>query len=463
MQIWHNCSESEIEAMGLGVFSRCRKSKDHPSFVDICRTVICSSLTQESVKKKKMLQLKDLPEHMRHEQVLRWVRAVAKRTVRLFVSHTSTERPNNAMYGAAAGTKASRSGTGHARPVDTTKPDQSDLDPKTMFVIYTACHVVFDQTEVDQTSVHFFFEDQEDRSGVIKAKAVKLLVVDRENDLCGFVCEVKEEKLADEIHRQWRENTYDVEKMLQSVTESFAFSVSHPHSLSQKFSAGQIKSTNKRDFGGNMLMYLTHSCCDLAGIEVKKVMYFYFSDLLNKERDDRWSEDFLSYLSSHRGELTSHLVGQVLIETPTRQERNLMAESYIKLTGRCEEMEEEDFRKQVRGQTTVSGAEEERLRWIIRGNIYDSLPYEMWRSSKFLELKRSMYDAIEAKVTETLGHKVLLTEFTTSPRYSVPTCAGSSGAGIYGVLVTDAGKKIFTACHSAGSDKYNIGGPGGFF
>lgn len=463
MQVWHDCSEADIEGLSLGVFSRCKKAKHHSNFVDMSRSVECSSLTQEKVwKKTHVLGLEDLPGHMRHPEILRWVRRVAKHTVRISVCHTSADRPADAVYGVAAGTRASRSGTGCARPVDTTDSLLSDFDTKTTFLVTTAGHVVYDQQEVDNTWVHFFFEDQDDRSGIIVAKAVKMVSVDRERDWCQFVCKVDDEKLGDDIRQQWRENIFDHEEMMRCVTSSFAFTVSHPHSLSQKFSDGVVTLTNKRDFGRYYLKLLTHSCCDLAGIEVKKVLFAYFTDILNKDRDDFWSQDFISFLTNYRQHLTDHLVSQGLIQAATWQEMDLMSKLYKRLNERCKDKVENELRKQTTGQT-VSETDKERMRRIITYTIYDSLPCVMWRSSQFIKLKRSVYRAIEGKVRETVGHKLQLTDVTISPRYSVATCAGSSGAAIHGVLVSDDGeKRSFAACHHGGGDKYNVGGAGVF-
>ena len=463
MQVWHGVSEADIEnGLGFDVFSRCPKSKHHPAFIDMSRSVECSSLTQEKVwKKTHVLELEDLPGNMQHPEILRWVRSAAKHTVRIYVSHTSADRPDNAVYGLTGAARYARTGTGSAWPVDTTDATESDLDPTTMFRITTAGHVVYDQQEVENTWVHFFAEDQDDRSGVIVAKGVKMMGFLRDADGCMFVCQVDNEKQGDVIRQQWMKNTCDKEKMLKAVTSSFAFTVSHPHSLSQKFSAGAITTTNIQDFGGDNLKLLTHCCCDLGGIGMKKVLFSYFMFFLNKDRGDFWTEDFLSFLTNHRQDLTHHLVKEGLMETATWQEMMLMKEMHDQLCDRCDEMDEEELRKQTTGRT-VTEAEKKRMGLIIRVNIVHSLPCVMWPSSEFRKLKKSIYRAIYRKVRETVGHKIQLTKATSSPRYSVATCAGSSGARIRGVVVSGRGRRIFTAIHHAGGDTYNVGGLGGF-
>ena len=71
MQIFYS-DESDIEALTLDAFQRCKKIKDHHKFVDIDK-----------------LSLADLPDHVRHPAVLSWVRFSAKYTVRILVSHPS--------------------------------------------------------------------------------------------------------------------------------------------------------------------------------------------------------------------------------------------------------------------------------------------------------------------------------------------------------------------------------------
>ena len=117
---------------------------------------------------------------------------------------------------------------------------------------------------------------------------------------------------------------------------------------------------------------------------------------------------------------------------------------------------------QTPGGQAGSGVEEERLRRIIRANIWDNLPHDMAKSSKFLKLKKAVFNEIDSRVRETVGHQIRLTEYNPSPRYSVPTCAGSSGTGIQAVLVRSGEKRRFYAIHSAGSCRYNIGGVGGY-
>ena len=50
-----------------------------------------------------------------------------------------------------------------------------------------------------------------------------------------------------------------------------------------------------------------HSCCDQAGIDVKKAMYVYFTMVLNKDVGAMWTEEFLGYLTSDRQKLVDHL------------------------------------------------------------------------------------------------------------------------------------------------------------
>ena len=95
------------------------------------------------------------------------------------------------------------------------------------------------------------------------------------------------------------------------------FEISPAHAAYVVFNQAEVDKTwviffnEKEDdepMGGTSKAVKIHSCCDLAGIDVKKAMYVYFTMVLNKDVGAMRTEEFLGYLTSDRQKLVDHLV-----------------------------------------------------------------------------------------------------------------------------------------------------------
>ena len=216
------CQETEMEGKSLRLYERCAKRNFHQKFIKV----------HEFTKSR-------LPLHVRDSGMFEFITYQAKHTVRLIVAKQSVLRPEKCRTGKGATTN----GTGRAMALDMSLPrnveDCAGFDPKRVFQVTTARHVVYNEEEVLDTVVRFFHESDEDRRGEVKAKGVKLIAAHRDWDYCSFLCEVASVDDADKIRTEWRQ--YDDVRDPRGLDGNFAFTVSHPHGLAQRVSVGEIE------------------------------------------------------------------------------------------------------------------------------------------------------------------------------------------------------------------------------
>ncbi|XP_055895507.1 uncharacterized protein LOC106076177 [Biomphalaria glabrata] len=127
------------------------------------------------------------------DPVLRFIKHIGERTVKLQISHLSSGRPNYKNDGPNGGR---RYGTGFVQKLaslDTVI--NSNLPQKaSYFLICTANHVIFDDSESKATKVTFFYEGVYEH-GVKIAKGVKVIEADWERDYAVVLCCTSDEEL----------------------------------------------------------------------------------------------------------------------------------------------------------------------------------------------------------------------------------------------------------------------------
>jgi len=153
-------------------YKRCNKSHDHGKFFVL-----------------KNLQITDVPVSARFPGVLDYIRYESYKTVRLVTEYTAVDRPAWHGFTTLRGTTYSRTGTGSV-VVPQSRQIVPGYTPGTTFFIQTAAHVVFNDQEAKATKVWFFFTDDQDMSGVIYAKGLRLIAGEVDGDWSIFICQV---------------------------------------------------------------------------------------------------------------------------------------------------------------------------------------------------------------------------------------------------------------------------------
>ena len=193
----------------------------------------------------KELSLDRLPKEARHPWALDYVKHAASRTVKLITTWTSPGRPDaKAWMPGSRGTHVTPRGTGFLYDVDKT--------PSDMFKISTAAHQCFDQSEVENTRV-LFFDDDEAQTGVVEARGLEVVYVDVDTDRCHFTCRVA----SLEEGRRLRQGFLPQPPGLPPVGFDLAFLVHHPHGISKHVSFGHITDAVRQDhLNSNQAMHL---------------------------------------------------------------------------------------------------------------------------------------------------------------------------------------------------------------
>ena len=432
-----SCQESDMEAKSFKLYERCAKRCFHAKFIPVLE------MTESR-----------LPLHVRDSGMFDDIRFQAKHTVRLIVSKQSVLRPDKYR----TGKNATTSGTGWADALDMSNPRQVELcagfNPKRVFVVQTARHVVYCEEEVLETWVRFFYDNDKDRRGEVKARGVKLLLANRDGDYCVFLCEVARLHEADKICAEWRK--YDDVRIPRGLTGKFAFTVSHPHGLAQRVSVGEIEVTQREDVGSRGLKLLTHSCGDKLGLEPGKVMFFYIVVYLSEDRQDRWPDDLWPFLSVHKQEVVSHLINKRVIVRPTLEEGQAMVGEFNKLGSHCREVSDKKFTEKYH-QATLRPIDEKYGKRDMLYDVIDELPHKMKNSPEFQQLEISLLKEIRSKYKNSnFAKNKDLSSWNKHVQYNVTTCPGSSGAWVHGFEFSGRDMRYFHAIHHGGKGECNV-------
>lgn len=303
------------------------------------------------------------------------------------------------------------------------------------------------------TWVRFFHEDDDNRSGEVKAKGIKLVAADRERDYCSFLCEVVNLSEAEKIHAEW--NNYPDDINSSELRSSFAFTVSHPHGLAQRVSFGEIQATENRDVGGPVLKLLAHSCGDILGMKAEKVLFLYIEVICSEEWQDWWDRDLRAFLSKHRAEVVGHLLQSCVIIIPTEQETNIMHDKYDKLVNHCRSERDKTFKERF-SVANFRPIDEKYEKLDIWCDVINELPHIIKYSSEFKHLEKSLIQEITNTYKKVYPGLEDLTEWSKHVQYNVTTCPGSSGAWVDGFQLCGSKVKYTAAVHHGGKGECNI-------
>ena len=133
-------------------YSHCKKSEGHKEFTMV-----------------KDLTLADLPDEMKHPDWLELIHFEARKTVKLTVSCTSPNRVMSEKCSKSSGAKGFRRGTGSVECLEAKDIQSNEFtdifgkinveEAESCFIVITAKHVAYDQAEVQNTIVTFFFKE----------------------------------------------------------------------------------------------------------------------------------------------------------------------------------------------------------------------------------------------------------------------------------------------------------------
>ncbi|XP_059153074.1 uncharacterized protein LOC131938867 [Physella acuta] len=223
-------------------------------------------------------------------------KAIADLTVRIAVKFTSPDRPDFApgsedpypCYN-TRGQNSLRTGTGRVcqvtkytegmyghRTCPCPECDHSDTPSKVWWEVgvWTATHVVFDESEARQSSCRLWFDD--DKSPVVKICGWKVGGSYIDRDWCRFYCVTHDVDVADKLEemvRQFnvlRDKVSDKYKSRGDV-DKLTIIVSHPHGCSKQVSVGHWVDRQVVRQDGTRYTYTTSTCPGSSGAVVYRL------------------------------------------------------------------------------------------------------------------------------------------------------------------------------------------------
>ncbi|XP_035826560.1 uncharacterized protein LOC106012242 [Aplysia californica] len=448
-------------------FRRCLKNPGHKDFVPI-----------------KELRQEHLPRGCSSVATLKWLKSWAHSVVRLSVRYVSKDRPKNFALPSSKGTKRLAHGTGVAFPQqsDAAHPSTTQ-EPRTLLKIVTAAHVVFDMDEVKHTTVEFFFDDDSDRSGVVRGKGVDLYYSLPEEDICVFFCELDKPGELPAVLEKLDQTYY-----APDIFEDVSFCISHPHGCAKRVSFGglnELKATHfepKPPYGSGIVVDVCGTA--LFHFDEKKFFYYFILDVEMKRL-----VNLLPKLCGFTSKVLIDLETKGLVTSPSEEElkemRDKLSENIGILTGEQSNLnsdfdqisDDEDsscYKDGGKGEPDNDSHKEEEKEEEEEGE--DDCECPEWAAlSEEEKLKRVKelfpcelddYDDEFLNAFSDRFHKLMselgqiLTEINRSESrasetgeqhafaHSIPTCQGSSGAPIMSLSCVDGKHKMALAPHS---------------
>jgi len=273
-------------------FHRCRKNPGHSSFV--CMPDLTMSR---------------LPDGNKTECNLKFIHNLSNHVVKLHVDHTSTSRTGPFVMG-----NGLRWGTGFI--CSSLENESISLDeeaisldevisPNSTFNVMTANHVVWDDDEVKSTRVELFFDDDQDRSGVVIAEGISMEVCEPDDgDIAIFKARLtRPEQLSDVIEKL---STKNDKPPSFSHDTNFAFCISHPHGVGKRVTFGEVEKVkdyvifSKNPVDLKELFILITCVKNDFGIEERQFMYFYCHDIETKGMKVAEKHFFLQQLVNNK-------------------------------------------------------------------------------------------------------------------------------------------------------------------
>ena len=255
--------------------------------------------------------------------VREWVRVTADLTVKLFVCHTSQDRPDDYPFCQCRGSSLPRVGTGWIYRVDSEinepcpcdKCNGQEVRKYWRFEVSTAQHVVYDTEEAKKTRLDLFYDDEtsHQEGKVVSVPALRVVRSNTKYDQCYIECVTHDEKIGEmveSLYRRWlslneaiRSRSTPIYSNTSSLSDRpremstrgrqfYTLIISHPHGQAKKITLGK-----RREWKGDFVLdYQTATCPGSSGAPVFDV-YTKVDDAGLRHWDlDRF--DLLSFIHS---------------------------------------------------------------------------------------------------------------------------------------------------------------------
>ena len=286
-------------------WNHCTKNPGHETFIS------ASKFNEEH-----------LPPAARTQENLEFIKDFSDRTVRLRVTSTSEERPDNDPFAHVRSFPLPRYGSGFA--VHASKGEgfckchacacsSSPSQKWYKIQIRTARHVVYNNEEVESTSVDFFYDDTDSE---LKGKVKTLFgfgspVLDRDDDKCDnctFTCITHDKELAEWLVEVTQKYSYGgssdtSDDYTELHDKNTVVIVSHPHGKAKHTTVGDMA----RQMKEHQYKYTTDTCSGSSGAPMLVIgpLFPVFIDPLphsgstegemyNHSASERWNFRFLT-------------------------------------------------------------------------------------------------------------------------------------------------------------------------
>lgn len=202
------------------------------------------------------LQLEHIPSNVRCPEMLQFIKLIGKLVVKLTIKTTSNKRPHyNSEHRETA---SPRCGTGMAF----VKHDSEDTAPteplrkwntirrylpvfkknKGIIWVKTVRHLVYDDSEAENTVVEFFFDNPNGHE-IVRAKGVSVTHSPIVGDATSFLkCKISDLSMVEFVKDTENEFNALVRRFPQRIKEGLTkrvFVISHPHGLEKVYSYGE--------------------------------------------------------------------------------------------------------------------------------------------------------------------------------------------------------------------------------
>ena len=226
--------------------------------------------------------------------VREWFRVTADLTVKLFVCHTSQDRPDGDPFCQCRGSSLPRVGTGWIyrvvseinKPCPCDKCNGQEVRKYWRFDVLTAQHVVYDTEEAKKTRLDLFYDDEtpHQKGKVVSVPALRVGWSNTKYDWSRMECVTHDEKIGEmveSLYRRW----FSLDKAIRSRSTPFYFNtsslsdrpremstrepqfysliISHPHGQAKKITLGKWRKEKDR-----VLEYQTATCPGSSGAPV---------------------------------------------------------------------------------------------------------------------------------------------------------------------------------------------------
>ncbi|XP_059159283.1 uncharacterized protein LOC131943277 [Physella acuta] len=234
-----------------------------------------------------------LPADLREKSIFKFVQALADITVRVCVAGVSKDRPDvipdsDTPYPFSEFRGQDVMMTGSGRIEDATKYDDEMLpchceeckesgQPCRVWGqvdVITARHVVFDQKEADNTSIRFWYDDEQ--SDVVTLEGWTINNPDTDGDWCSLSHVTHDEQLIgrlDAMYARWREKLKKLNAKYEATDDvnKLVVLVSHPHGCAKRISIGRWVHKQMLKYDNTRYTYTACSCPGSSGAYVYRL------------------------------------------------------------------------------------------------------------------------------------------------------------------------------------------------